>query len=189
MKNVLQARSDIYDQFHRSTAGSAHFFLVPNADAYAAYYTSMYLIQDTGGAVFSHMARDFSEDPMLAYVEFWGVLQAVVIQQDAIIEIHRVVVGSGPQIGGESPWMKLRDFRNLCAGHPANRQHGVLAPQRTFMGRSFGNYDDLMYELWDATTGKTTHPVVNLRQMINDYDVQAGGILRFVLASMRTRWP
>lgn len=189
MNQLLAVRTAIYDHFHSSSAGSAFFFRPENADAYAAYYTSMYLMQDTGEAVLSHMARGFSPDPMQAYLEFWGVMQALDIQQDAIFQTHEAVVGSAPKIQTGSAWAQLRDVRHLCAGHPANRRHGVPAPQRTFMGRSFGNYDRIQYELWDASAGQTTHPVFDLRQMIDGYDGEASAVLNDVLSAMKSKWP
>lgn len=189
MDVVQTVRSAIYDHFQNSSAAQQHFFLAENKDAYAAYYTSMYLIQDTAEAVYTHIARGFSPDPMLAYIEFWGVMQATDIQQDAILQLHKAVVGNTPAVQKGSAWDKLRDTRHLCAGHPANRRHGVPAPQRTFMGRMFGNYEQIKYELWDEQIGTTTHPTFNLRQMIEDYDVQAGEVLESVLSTMRSRWP
>ncbi len=189
MMQLLQVRTAIYDQFQGSSAGPAFFFQPQNADAYAAYYTSMYLIQDTGEAVATHMLRGFASDPMQAYLEFWGIMQAINIQQDAIIELHKAVVGSAPIIQPGTAWPRLRDLRHACAGHPANRSRGVPASQRTFMGRSFGNYDAIQYELWDASTGQITHPVVDLRQMIDNYDMEASAILNSVLCDMKSKWP
>jgi hypothetical protein len=186
MQRVLQARSDIYNQFQGSSALSLKG---PQGDDFAAYYTSMFLIQDTGEAVAQHMAGDFSGDPLRAYLEFWGVMQAIIIQQDAISELHRVLVGNQPIIQPNSVWHELRNFRNVCAGHPANRARGVPAPQRTFMARSFGSYNSVTYELWDASSQKTTHPTFNLRRMIDDYDKQASQILQDVLTTMKARWP
>jgi hypothetical protein len=189
MMQLLKVRTALYDQFHGSSAGPAFFFRPENADVYAAYYTSMYLLQDTGEALLTHMAMGFSPDPMQAYLEFWGVMQAIDIQQDAIFQVHEAVVGSTPKIRSGSAWKQLRDTRHLCAGHPAKRTHGVPAPQRTFMSRSFGNYDRIQYELWDASTGATTHPSFNLRQMINRYDAEASVVLDGVLSAMKAKWP
>jgi hypothetical protein len=188
MKQILNIRSAIYDQFQGSSAGTAFFFRPENADAYSSYYTSMYLIQDSGEAVLDHMDRNFSPEPMPAYLEFWGAMQAIVIQQDAISQVHEAVIECKPKIQSGTAWRQLREFRNLSAGHPANRTHGVHAPQRTFMSRSFGDYDRVWYELWDATTGQTTHPVIDLRRMINDYDSQASSVLSAVLSRMKSRW-
>src|SRR6266404_3083855 len=165
MNRILAVRSAIYDQFHGSSALSV---IGQRGDDFAAYYTSMYLIQDTGEAVHQHMANDFSADPWHAYLEFWGVMQAIIIQQDAILELHRVVVGSVPTINPSSAWFRLRDTRNICAGHPARRSYGVAGTQRAFMGRSFGNYDRVTYELWDANMPNPTHPSFNLRHMIEE---------------------
>jgi hypothetical protein len=189
MIQLLKVHAAIYDQFHGSSAGPAFFFRPENVDAYAAYYTSMYLIQDTGEAVLTHMTRDFSSDAMQAYLEFWGVMQAIDIQQDAIFQMHEAVVGTAPTIQSGSAWAQLRNTRHLCAGHPANRKHGVPAPQRTFMSRSFGNYDRIQYELWDASTGQTTHPVIDLRHMINRYDAEASAVLNGILSTMKSKWP
>jgi hypothetical protein len=180
---LLEIRTAIYDQFHNSSAGPAFFFRAENQDAHAAYYTSMFLIQDTGEALLTHMAEDFSAKPMQAYLEFWGVMQATHIQQDAICELHQAVAQGRPQQG--LAWKELRTLRNQCAGHPANRQNG----QRTFMGRSFGKYAAIQYECWDARTRKTTYPRVDLRRMINDYDAEATGILDDILLEMKRRWP
>lgn len=187
MDKILAVRANIYDQLHDSNAGREHFFKDEHREAYAAYYTAMYLIHDTGESVLSHMERGFSSDPLLAYVEFWGVMQAIFIQQDAIKEIYEAVIGSKLQIAKQSNWSKIRDIRNLCAGHPANRGNGA---QRTFMGRRFGDYNHIQYELWDARDPlHPSHPTFDLSAMIRAYDVEGAQALSYVLRSLATRWP
>jgi hypothetical protein len=183
MQQLLKSRSAIYDRFHSSSASTALA-----GDDFAAYYTSMFLIQDTGEAVCAHLQVGFSDDPMRAYIEFWGVMQAIFIQQDAVGELHLVVVGKKLGPPRDSAWMKLRDIRNACAGHPASRKVGVPATQRTFMSRSFGNYGRIIYERWDARDG-VTHPTFNLRQMIVEYEGEAVQALASVLAAMTAKWP
>jgi hypothetical protein len=190
MDQILAVRSNIYDQFHGSSAGQEHFFKDDQAEAFAAYYTAMYLIQDTGESVQSHVKRGFSSDPWLAYIEFWGVIRAIFIQQDAIKELYKAVIGSELQIAKESDWSKIRDVRNLCAGHPAKRDIGVPVTQRTFMGRGFGPYERIQYELWDARAPQqTSHPTFNLSAMIKAYDAEGAHILNTVLCALATNWP
>jgi hypothetical protein len=131
----------------------------------------------------------FQKTPCTLNLEFWGVMQAINIQQDAISELHRAIVGNVPTTQSNSAWCRLRDTRHRCAGHPARRSHGVPATQRTFMGRSFGKYDHISYELWDAGTKQRTHPTFNLRHMVDDYDKEASRILCDVLTSMKSKWP
>jgi hypothetical protein len=187
MDQILTVSSKIYDRFH-SSAGPAHFFKVENEAPFTAYYTSMYLIQDTGESVSRHMKQGFSSDPWLAYIEFWGVMQAVFVQQDAICELYEAVVGSKPPITKDSDWSKIRNLRNLCAGHPAKRGHGP-ATQRTFMGRQFGTYRRIEYELWDAETRQRTHPTFDLEAMIMAYDAEAAQVLNQALGAMVAKWP
>jgi hypothetical protein len=147
MDLILATRSKIYDQFHVRGARPEHFFGDECASAFAAYYTAMYLIQDTGEAVSAHMQRGFSSGPLIKYIEFWGVTQAIFVQQDAIKELCRAVIGTWSEPEKDTAWRKIRDVRNLCAGHPAKSD--LIKPkgderafrQRTFMGRSLGDYN------------------------------------------------
>jgi len=188
MDAILARREEIYDHFQRS-AGPKFFFVTADKDRYAAYYTSMYLIADTAESIKEHRRRDFSSDPFLSYLEFWGVMQAVVIQQDAIVELNRAIAEISLAVAKPSAWWNLREFRNQCAGHPANRSRGVPASQRSFMGRTTRKYSRVQYELWDAQTQQTTHPIVDLAQMLDDYDLQASQLMATILQIMKAQWP
>jgi hypothetical protein len=183
MQQVLTGRSAIDCQLQNSGASRKL-----QGDDYATCTTSMSLIQDTGEAIEAHLGADFSNEQMRAYLEFWGVMQAIFVQQDAIVELHRVIAGARPILPPGSAWAGLRDIRNTCAGQPANGFKAGPAAQRTFMGRSFGKYERITYELWEAG-GRVRHPTFNLRRMIHDYDNEAGQILDNVLVTMRLRWP
>jgi hypothetical protein len=118
-------------------------------------------------------------------------MQAISIQQDAILEMHKAVVGKDQTNRSGPAWEALRNVRHACAGHPASRKRGLPGggPQRSFMGRSFGKYNAIRYELWDASTKKSTYPVINLRKMISDYDAEASVVLNEVLSTMKAKWP
>jgi hypothetical protein len=189
MNNLLDAREHIYDWFHASSAMQSHFSKPEKKDTYAAYYTAMYLIQDTGEAVWTHMQAEFSTEPMQAYIEFWGVMQAIFIQQDAIAELHFAVVGKKLNTSCLPNWNAIREKRNLCSGHPSNLSHRRPPPQRAFMGRGFGNYKGVRYEVWDAHTRTRTHPTFNLESLICAYETEAEKILLGILAVMKRRWP
>jgi len=183
MNKLLHAREQIYNHFHASSAMQSHFFGAQQDDAYAAYYTSMYLIQDTGEAIGTHTQIGFSKNPMKAYIEFWGVMQAIFIQQDAIHELHSAVLGNKLNTVSLPSWNAIREKRNLCSGHPSKLSHGRPAPQRAFMGRGFGNYNAIEYEVWDAHTRGRTHPTFNLGALISAYEAEAEQILLDILAS------
>lgn len=80
MNVVAARRSEIYDHFQSNAACQQFFFASANEEVYVAYYNSMYLLQDSTESLQLHLARGFSGDALLAYLELWGVLQAAVIQ-------------------------------------------------------------------------------------------------------------
>jgi hypothetical protein len=189
MHQILAARDQIYDEFQRS-AGPKYFFASAPEDQFVAYYTSMFLIADTGEAMLDHRKRDFSHDPYQSYLEFWGVMQAVVIQQDAIKELYKAMIeGRPPVLAPGSAWEQLRSLRIQCAGHPANRSLHVPAPQRSFMSRLPRSYARVTYETWDAHGRTRSHPVVDLGRIFDEYDVEASRLLTTILSAMKAKWP
>lgn len=189
MDTVLDRRGEIYDYFHANQACQKHFFDGTHEAEYVAYYNSMYLLQDSTESLWSHRRRGFSDDPHQAYLELWGVFQAVIIQQDSIAEIFEVMTGSELKRKGLTTWVELRHLRNVCAGHPAKRDRPKSVPlTRSFLGRMFGGYGTLKYEQWEPGVG-TTHPQVRLGELLDSYAVEAERVLSRVLECMHARWP
>lgn len=111
MDRLLGLRREVYDHFHASTIRDDLFLAPGNRDRFAQYETAMLLMQDTAEALWSHRRRDFSASAMTAYIEVWGVMQAVVIQQDALLELAAALGAPKPASG--PAWDTIRDFRNL----------------------------------------------------------------------------
>ncbi|WP_127091672.1 hypothetical protein [Aquabacter cavernae] len=192
MDRLLSLRQDIYDHFHSSTIRGDLFLAPGNRDRFAQYEIAMVLIQDTGEALWTHMHRDFSTSPMAAYIEFWGVMQAVIIQQDALLELAAALGSPKPSTG--KSWKAIRDFRNVLAGHPAKKISGcnplgAKPTLRAFMGRQQKSYRELIYEVWDASAEQITHPQANLGAMIGAYEAEAADHLAKILDHMRRSWP
>jgi hypothetical protein len=72
MIKVLEVRSFIYAHFQECDDVLNHFLKPEHCNSYAAYYTSMYLIQDTAEAISTHMEIGFSKNPMLA-ISIWAL--------------------------------------------------------------------------------------------------------------------
>jgi hypothetical protein len=186
---IAKSREEIYNCFHQS-AGCAKFFFDPaQGERYAAYYTSMYILQDTTESLMAHRAKGFSSDPLVAYIEFWGVMQALFIQQDSISELHVAVTGGRLQTDKLTSWQSLRTVRNICAGHPAKKDRPTASPIcRTFMGRQFGGYSGFTYEQWQSGGG-ISNRTVQLGALIDGYADEAQVQLAAVLQSMKQQWP
>jgi hypothetical protein len=192
MDRLLRVRSAIYDHFHASRIREGYFLQPGRRDRFAQYETAMLLLQDTGEALWTHRRREFSPSAMMAYIEFWGVVQAVIIQQDALVELAASV--GAPAVSGGAAWKNIRDFRNLLVGHPANKKsgpknHDAKGPMRSFMGRQEKTYSKLTYELWDGGAQTVSHPRVDLGKMIDAYEAEAADRLDAILAHIQREWP
>jgi hypothetical protein len=187
MHKVSDRRQEIYDYFHHNEGYQRFFIDEAQEERYAAYYTSMYLLQDTTESLLAHRDRGFSSNPFEAYIEFWGVMQALIIQQDAISELYEAVTGTPLDTRALSSWQKLRELRNTCAGHPAKKDRPKNSPlTRTFMGRNFGSYSAITYEQWQSDGG-SRHPTVQLDALIDEYAKEAESRLIEVLVSMKQK--
>jgi hypothetical protein len=189
MQRIATSRDEIYNYFYGSGSCQQFFFATTQEERYAAYYTSMYLLQDTTESLMAHRAKGFSSDPFEAYIEFWGVMQALFIQQDSISELHKAVTGGHLKMSNLSSWQSLRTLRNTCTGHPAKKDQPKTSPlSRTFMGRRFGNYSAVTYEQWQSG-GSISHPTVDLGALIDSYATEAESQVAAILQSMKQQWP
>lgn len=162
-------RQEIYNRFHaRGSRFAEH--MTSDKDRYAAYYTAMYLLQDTYDATYVLGQKELSDDPLIAYIEVWGLLQALVIAQDAMTELYKAVTGNKYDADRHSPsWWSVRDLRNEVAGHPArkDRKGGrEIPPIRSFWGRGGYSLSCFHYERFNMKTRRVTHPQRNLKKQV-----------------------
>lgn len=187
--DISKAREQIYDYFQASEKCQKFFLASENEERYSGYYTSIYLIQDTNEGVEAHRAQGFSKNPLIAYIELWGVMQAIYIQQDSISQLYRVITGCELESSLLKKWQELRVLRNICAGHPAKKDRPKNTPlARTFMGRNFGNYSEFTYEKWKSPD-KVSHPRVELSSLITAYELEAAEVLKLIHGHMKKKWP
>lgn len=199
MDKILKVRREIYDYFHSNDPCQEFFFNSSREERYVAYYTSMYLISDATESLWVHRKKGFSKDAHEAYLEFWGVMQAIIIQQDAICELYWAINDKELNWNNLVSWKSIREIRNICAGHAAKKDRPKNKPlKRTFMGRSFGNYSLFHYEQWEKPVSplksnndldNITHPEIKLGDLIDDYSEEATNKLIEILQSMTKQWP
>ena len=80
------------------------------------------MIEDTAEAVLSHREHGFTDDVYRRYIEYYGVLQAVYMQQDAIEALFALFMKPDKIDYTVLPnWQTLRDLRNSTVGHPVGR--------------------------------------------------------------------
>lgn len=161
----------------------------PSANQFKAFRVAKDWLQDTAEALLVHRRRGFDADHHQGYIELYGVLQAVFIQQDALAEMAFAITGQRKpfeKIGAEN-WVKLRDLRNKLVGHPIradrNPAHKLF---RSVIPRQTMTYTEIRYVLDEDD--KHSHLTVNLGKLLDDYDKEAAAILWPLLDLLKARF-
>ena len=155
-------------------------------DQYQAFCIAKDQIQDTAEAMLCHRRRGFSPDPFAGYVEFWGVLQAVVLQQDAIREMEFAATGTRPTGSGGVDRSAARKIRNLLAGHSSwNSRDPDGIKRRCTIRRQNMGYQRISYTVYE--NGDPKCPVLNLGDLLDRYDEEAANHLEETFSKLRER--
>jgi hypothetical protein len=91
---------------------------------YQAFCVAKDWIQDTAEVLMHHRKIGFSHDYLLSYLELYGILQAIFVQQDAIrtmresFRLPEINFDLGNLPNGHA----LRELRNKLVGHPVKKR-------------------------------------------------------------------
>ena len=93
--------------------------LLQDEPAWNAICSALDLIGDTGEAIYSYEQIESCDDKGLCYLYIYGVLQTLLLQQDAAKEISELL-----NLGSKIPkqLQRIRIIRNSAAGHPAKQR-------------------------------------------------------------------
>lgn len=177
-RKILDQRDRVSDLWHKKNSvwWNQENMGFGSEDQYFAFCAAKDWIQDTAEALLLHRKTNFSRDPAKAHLEFWGVMQALFVQQDAIRQLwyslHRSDVLQ-PRPSKESAWEELRDLRNLAVGHPTNSAQSKVAradrvTARCVTGRQPKSYAQIPLTIYVA--GNVESKPLDLAALIDRYD-------------------
>ncbi len=178
-KNVATARDALSQYWHNNAAmwlNRQHCGFATD-DRYQAFCIATDQIQDTAEAMLVHRRQGFSADPFAGYIELWGILQSVVLQQDAIREMEYAIIGQRPKYPKGDASIALRTLRNILGGHSSwsdKERDGIT--RRCTIRRQKMSYDHIDYEVYE--NGAPLHKVIQLGDLLDACDVEAAGILK-----------
>ena len=170
MYKVMVNRDKIYDLVD-GAASNCKWTQVATHEQFEKYCISKDTIQDTSEAISAHEEKGFCSETSLRYIEYYGLLQAVYLQQDSILALHRLFGETKDLNLSEcSGWNEIREMRNDTVGHPVGR--------RKRLNRNQISYDDVHYmdikkeniESWESYH-------VNLRKLLHRYGDEAAEVL------------
>jgi len=179
MKKILEEREKLSAIWHshQSVWSEISNFTFHSDDRYLAFCASKDWIQDTAETLLRHREVGFSNEPTKSYLEFWGVLQAIFVLQDAIQEMHYSLTGKSrlPNefTDGGRIWHRLRNLRNDAVGHPTRR--GRSPVKRCVTGRQPKSYLSITLTFYEV--GSVWNENLRLGQLLDDFDLEASAML------------
>jgi hypothetical protein len=140
----------------------------------------MDVIEDTGMAIRSYSSGEDTSDKGKLYLETYGVLQALVVQQDAVFDLCGALGSSRAE--GDFPGLtNVRTARISVAGHPTKKQRGGDGPFH-LVQMSLGRNS---FELVSLSSGSAKFKHVSVRDLLRDQEAALGKILTGVIDDLR----
>ncbi len=98
-----------------------HYRLRQNKALFYQLCSSLDVIEDTEDAIGAYTEKDFGQDKPSHYLAVYGLLQAIYVQQDAVINLCEAL-GIKDDINNYPKLKEIREVRNNTVGHPTKRE-------------------------------------------------------------------
>ncbi len=97
-----------------------HYELRQNKALFSQLCSSLDVIEDTEEAIAAYTTKEFGESKSAHYLAVYGLLQAIYVQQDAVINLCESL-GIRERIDNYPKLKEVRETRNDIVGHPTKR--------------------------------------------------------------------
>lgn len=174
MNSVLDVREQIYN--HIESTPDCKWSNKASHDDFVSYCAAKDTIQDTAETLLTHMQEGFVTDVHERYIEYYGVLQAIYMQQDAICVLYKIFLNKKLDAKQYNAWSRLRDLRNDTVGHPVGR--------RRFLNRNVISYNNVNYSWWPKKSRLPKSEDFPLKLFIDTYTTEATTILDLIYIHM-----
>lgn len=143
--------------------------------------SAMDVIGDTSMAVQSHASQKDTRDKGQLYLRTYGVLQALKMRQDAVLDLCRALGSSRGQ--GDFPGLEeVRNARVSVAGHPTRKQRDKRTGPHFLIQMSLRR-DSFEVMSFSANGPRITH--ISVKDLVEKQEAELGSILRAVIRDFR----
>ena len=169
MKQISVFAEKIRDFVNKNNLYARHFR--SNPDEWNALCATMDTLEDTCLALEYYEFYGLGDEIGGIYLKLYGLLQAVVLQQDSIRLLYRTFLGNDFQPDSDSDWMKIRDLCNLTFGYPVER--GKPKGQCCFISRFDLHSNKIRLWVWNKDKGLEEFEYVDLKNLYELYKSEA----------------
>jgi hypothetical protein len=177
MSDILAAISEFRDIVNEPKLQQV---LMRNPSHWDQMCSAMDVIEDTSMAVRSYSSQEDTRDKGKLYLQTYGVLQALVMQQDAVFDLCKVL-GSSRAKGDLDELANVRTARVSVAGHPTKKQRDGDGPH----GLVQMNLHRNSFEVMSFSSAKPKFTQVSMLDLIRGQEVELGKMLRGVILDLK----
>ncbi|NCU34160.1 hypothetical protein EOM27_02435 [Candidatus Saccharibacteria bacterium] len=167
--NLTNAISSLREIIYQSVDLKNSVFQKKEDGSWNRLYAALDALEDSQVAIDNYRKLE-----KVQYLELYGLMQAFVVQQDAISHVRATTLGEKIKWNSEGKLNEIRRLRNRTAGHPAEIKENKVTYYSN-IDRSSIAKESFRYILW-GKSGATFHDV-NLEDIL---ETQYKEILRLV---------
>jgi len=127
------------------------------------FCSCMDVLDDTTLAISHYVDKGLGLDEEERYLKLYGLLQAVIIQQDSIIELYKLL---DIKYSLKDGFKQMRRIRIIAGGHPTNFSRGEFC---TFISRVTITNTSFEICCYDKKNQLNSHEKINLQDCLNEH--------------------
>lgn len=156
----------------RNLVNICNFYKKCNRDEWNALCVAMDTQEDAYCALKHYENFGLGEEINEKYLKYYGLLQAVFLHQDSIVELYNSLLRDDLKISPDSAWKKIRDLRNLTVGHPIQRGFGDKI-ERCSISQPHLQSNRIMLLVCKKNKSKDEFKEYNLKKLYETYKSEA----------------
>lgn len=187
MRRISDLEQKIRDYVNNANLLDRYFDNRPDDD-WMALCVSMDTLGDTCQALEYYENNGLGDEYGEKYLKLYGLLQAIVLQQNSISQIHQIFLGIKLSHKPNSAWTKIRDLRNLTVGHPLEKKHKKSEIKRCFISRVTIQNNGFQLMIWNKKHEQKDFPKVKLETLYEEYKTDAVEYLNNICKAQIIKW-
>jgi ElaB/YqjD/DUF883 family membrane-anchored ribosome-binding protein len=181
MRSISEIREEVHSLLTRDPMQSLLFSKYGN---WASACAALDIIDDIEYAFSSFRESPYPTDTGLLYVQLFGILGMIYVQQDAALHLAKILKLKLKVIGKTK---ELRELRNDAVGHPAQRIDFKTKDKisSTYINRNSLNGSKFQITINRYADSSHTHTDHDLSEIISQHTTEMGDMLERVLSKLK----
>jgi hypothetical protein len=179
MRSVSEIREEVHSLLTRDPMQSLLFSKYGN---WASACAALDIIDDIEYAFSSFRESPYPKDTGLLYVQLFGILGMIYVQQDAGLHLAKILKLKLKVVGKAK---ELRELRNNAVGHPVQREINKTKVSSTYINRNSLGGSKFQITINKYADSIHTHTDHDLSEIISQHAIEMADMLEKVLHKLK----